>query len=267
MKEHPIIFSTSMVRAILGGKRTMTRPVIKPQPEEHVIIPNKIIGLRWKGVNFGSITRDGRGSIAETSIATYSPYGQPGDYIYVRETHYRYGWWKRNGISKTGKQKWTFVSIDREVRYFDNPPDVVRCNSYRAKGWYKRPAIFMPRWASRITLEITAVRVERVQDISEGDAKKEGVEPLYQEPDEITNQALRSVGAEEVTQPYIIGWTNYQFKEDRRFRHIPKMSYPEWYSNPRDSFRSLWDSINDKRGCGWDANPWVWVIEFVQVQK
>ncbi len=188
-------------------------------------------------------------------IGELCPYGVAGDRLWVRET-----WATMICYNSTPPRDLPHnLPIWYKDTYLDEPTG---CGDDMGK-W--RSPIFLPRWASRITLEITNVRVERVKDISEGDAKKEGVEPLYQEPDEITNQALRSVGAEEVTQPYIIGWTNYQFKEDRRFRHIPKMSYPEWYSNPRDSFRSLWDSINDKRGYGWNANPWVWVIEFKKV--
>ena len=94
-------------------------------------------------------------------------------------------------------------------------------------GW--RPSIFMPRWASRITLEIVSVRAERVQDISENDAEAEGIE-LWQE----------------------VFFREYN-KPDNN---------PGWTRDPRLSFQTLWDSINAKRGYGWDVNPWVWVIEF-----
>ena len=89
------------------------------------------------------------------------------------------------------------------------------------------PSIFMPRWASRLTLEITAVRAERLQDITEEDAKAEGLSDIpYMMPGE---EGVRGFGPDSITRP---------------------------------RFRALWDSLNAKRGYGWDANPWAWVIEF-----
>lgn len=149
MKQTPIIFSTKNMKAIMEGYKTMTRRVIKPQPE---CLPS--------GERIGGIP---------------CRYGKVGDSLWCKETHYRFGYWIKNGLTKTGRQKWTFKSENKEVRYFDNPPDEVKPNSYRKQAWYKRPAIFMPRWASRITLEITNTRVERVQDINEKDAIKEGI--------------------------------------------------------------------------------------------
>jgi hypothetical protein len=83
----------------------------------------------------------------------------------------------------------------------------------------------MPRWASRITLEITGVRVERVQEISERDARAEGIQPVL---------------------------------EDGIWSH-------NGHVLPRDGFADLWDSVNAKRGYSWDVNPWVWVLEFKQI--
>ena len=90
----------------------------------------------------------------------------------------------------------------------------------------------MPRWASRLTLEVTGVRVERVQDISEVDAEAEGIECF--DPD--------------------------------RDASICRIPGGEWeYDTARNAFRDLWDSINGARGYGWDANPWVWIVEFKRV--
>ena len=129
------------------------------------------------------------------------PYGVPGDRLWVRETFYS------NGMCKN-----TMSCHYRATYNGLFTPDTV--------PWKWTPSIFMPRWASRITLEITGVRVERVQDISEEDARAEGI------PDE--------------------------YRAGHRIYYRPR-------------FKTLWDSINAKRGFGWDSNPWVWVVEFKRV--
>jgi hypothetical protein len=186
MKERPILFSGPMVQAILDGRKTQTRRVVKPQPEYweqtggyHYPLDKK----PYRGAPVGRVR----------SIDEYRcPYGQPGDRLWVRETWHQYA--------------------GGEVIYrADYGPESYQAG---AKGW--RPSIFMPRWASRITLEITGVRVERVQDISADDARAEGVSA----PDVL----------------------------------------------PRSKFATLWDSINAKRGYGWDMNPWCWCVEFKAVQ-
>ena len=106
------------------------------------------------------------------------PYGKPGDRLWVKETHYRYGVWCKNGFTRAGKRRWKFKFYTQEVRYFNNPPDKILTVKGDKVGWYKRPSIFMPRWASRINLEITAIRVERVQDITREDVLAEGLRPL-----------------------------------------------------------------------------------------
>jgi len=208
MKERPILFSTPMVKAVQDGRKTHTRRIIK--------YPSDLIG-------------------------ELCPYGQLGDFIYVRETHYLYGKWFKNGISKTGKQKWTFEAANREVRYFDNPPDIIRRNSYRELGWYKRPAIFMPRWASRITLQIKDIRAERVQDISEADALDEGIDTE--------------------SETYAIA----EYNQNMGVRGCGNVVYSRSYYPSICCFAELWDSINAKRGYSWGDNPWVWVIEFKKV--
>lgn len=109
----------------------------------------------------------------------------------------------------------------------DWPEDEARGND-EAPKW--KPSIFMPRWASRITLEVVSVRVERLQDISEGDAIAEG---LIQRPD----------------------WPEVQWA----------CVNGNYWRDPRQSFRTLWDSINAKRGYGWNSSPWCWVVEFKRI--
>lgn len=184
MADRPILFSWPMVRAILTGTKTQTRRVVKPAPD-------------WKPVG--------------------CPYGQPGDRLWVRETHYLHGVWsvrKDDG----GKRRWTFhPSRDMGVQ-FTEPNGFIKGRSTTVHGWYRRPSIHMPRWASRITLEVTGVRVERLQDISEADAIAEGV-----------NNSL----------------------------HLPGGRFA------RENFAHLWWTINGDGS--WEANPWVWVVEFRRV--
>lgn len=188
MKERPIIFGAEMVRAILDGRKTQTRRVIKPQPYYVDFEPRyeKNTWAFWSD----EVLKYRNGLIVRC------PYGVPGDRLWVKEA-------------------WA------------DPYDV-RIPVYRAdmatayEGLRWRPSIFMPRWASRIILEITGVRAERVQAISEDDAIAEGV--------------LGDEG------PYDQG--------------LPSMC-----------FRTLWDSINAKRGFGWDVKPWwVWVIGFKRLE-
>ena len=173
-KPQPILFSGPMIRAILDGRKTMTRRVMRCQPSEDWIPthyteihkmengepnPNKVIG--W-----GPCNSDGDEGYP-------CPYGQVGDRLWVRETHYRFGQWRKDGLTKSRKQRWIFIGSDDPVAHFSIPETMVP-TSRSEIGWHKRPSIFMPRWASRITLEITSVRVERLQDITHADVCAEG---------------------------------------------------------------------------------------------
>lgn len=200
--EHPILFSTSMVQAILAGNKTMTRRVIKPQTRyAHPYIEN----LKDGEVTF----------IHGVSCELFRcPYGQLGDRLWVRET-----WWKGDLIDTNG------CMLEKNTYLFkaDSPniPGFPDCN-------YKwKPSIHMPRAASRILLEVVSVRVERVQEISEEDAVKEGCK------------------------------AGYFHEGDGKFEDASEY---EWTAF--EEFHDLWDSINAKRGYGWKVNPWVWVVEF-----
>lgn len=191
-RERPILFNGEMVRAILDGRKTQTRRVMKPQPGNDNRIP-------WPGrKNIVINIRDDR-------VPQLCPYGQPGDRLWVRET-------------------FRLFDSHQECSCYDscvcskyNGKPVYRADSYWDESKWK-PSIHMPRWASRITLEVTGVRVERLQDISEVDAHNEG----------ITLDML----------PY-----------------NPADQHP-----CRTWFRGLWEQINGPGS--WDANPWVWVVEF-----
>jgi hypothetical protein len=135
MKERPILFSAPMVRALLDGSKTQTRRVVKPTPE-------------WIGQS-GVLSYRGRVGLPHALC----PYGQPGDRLWVRETHMDLGACYLYRADASAEQERAIVAP--------------------RQPW--RPAIHMPRAASRITLEITGVRVERLQDISEADALEEGI--------------------------------------------------------------------------------------------
>ena len=156
VKERPIIFKGEMVRAILEGRKTQTRRLIKPQPE--IVGDHVITCLHWKGENYGSI----RGN-AQDAMKTQSPYGQVGDRLWVRETWAKYP----NAMRIAYKADMT-AHIRTLVPDAFLPQPVTDIPKWK-------PSIHMPRWASRITLEITEVRVERVQEINAHDAVVEGI--------------------------------------------------------------------------------------------
>lgn len=214
MTERPILFSGAMVRALLAGTKTQTRRVVKPQPTGFVGGP----GVTLCDSSPAPLVpmNDFAGTCGQEIIC---PYGQPGDRLWVRETHYLHGIWSVRK-DDDGKRRWTFSPNQDIGVQFDEPNGLIRGRSTTVPGWYRRPSIHMPRWASRITLEITDVRVERLQDISEADAQAEG---WTRRPEVSTDPQVHKEAA-------------------------------------RDWFMDLWESINGPGS--WDANPWVWVVEF-----
>lgn len=217
MKERPILFSASMVRAIPEGRKTQTRRIVKPQPLEGRTV--------WQDEDSGQWLQSGYGEVGDDGL--HCPYGQPGDQLWVRESFS--GPWcmeKKDGCAAVPPSRWGRSS---HIWYWaDGEPD--------HGDWTKpRPSIHMPRWASRITLEITGVRVERLQEISEADAIAEGIEPHY------------------------AGWMPY----GTMFYEADGVTPANYFRDPRDSYRTLWNSINGPGS--WDANPFVWCIEFRRI--
>lgn len=232
MKERPILFSAPMVRAILDGRKSQTRRALKFQAFGGFtpISPSTI----WHG--------------EEPRRKESCPYGQPGDRLWVRET-WRLspdaceGWpmdatpcsgfidYRADG-SSLERHAPDFAAIERltigrDPEWdWDSPPH----------SW--RSPIHMPRWASRITLEITGIRVERLQDISADNAIAEGI-------DQIAGPTSCN------------SWRNYLIgKAGEMNMHC---------SSPSRSYQTLWDAINARRGHPWESNPWVWVIEFRRI--
>lgn len=221
MRERGILFSCEMVRAILRceSPKTQTRRVIIPQPQQRVyeIAPGPYFAPEMPN---DPNTPDGRHEIK-------CPYGKAGDHLWVRET------WR---IERRSHSHYLDYRADpgTPTMRITSVPDARR---YANGVW--RPSIHMPRWASRITLEIVEVRVERVQDISAQDALAEGVsQTSFWTPGEVDSMPFEEKM-----------WDDFEF----------------WSRYPQIVYRRLWDSINAKRGYGWDKNPWVWMIEFKKV--
>lgn len=207
MREHPILFSGPMVRAILAGQKTKTRRVVKLNQS-------------------GRIQRGGRQwHTDDPNVVLACPYGQPGDRLWVRESFS--GPWcmeAQDGCAAAPPSKWGRSS--RIWYWADGDPD--------AGDWTKpRSSIHMPRWASRTTLEIVSVRVQRLQDISEADAQAEGADALNFDNCGPTERKLLDMPLMENGTPY------------------------------RNGFALVWEGINGDGS--WTANPWVWVVEFRRI--
>ena len=197
INEKPILFSSEMVRAILDGRKTQTRRIVKPQPEP--------------------------GKVKSPDISC--PYGTIKDRLWVRET---FSYYRAFG-----------------EKLADNPPVIYRADEdncgqfpvfldnqivYVNQRDLWKPSIYMPRKASRINLEITNIRVERLQNITEEDAINEGVEMLS------------------------------GYNPENKFYKNYNSNSQHWFETAKQSFRSLWQSINGPES--WDKNPLVWAIEF-----
>lgn len=191
----PILFNMEMVRAILDGRKSCTRRIIKPQPQGYFEVSEEPLYIYDTDGKQGKIT---------------PPY-QPGDILYVRETwkqapngYYYYEDWQRNNIADVTKWK---------------------------------PSIHMPKKATRIWLKVMNVRVERLQEITDEQAKREGIQ--YDECP-----------------------TGFTWKQETDMHNC--------YTTPIGAMQALWNSTIKKPDLdqhGWDANPWVWVIEFERCEK
>lgn len=165
MKERPIIFNYEMVRAILEGRKTQTRRPVKPQPK-YKIVPCSQVKTGWAETTTDDHLWDCTCSLPSGPVTVTSPYGKPGDRLWVRET-----WIEGHEALEDGTLDWNndkvwYRATDDLERWQDASSDF-------AKNVPWRPSIHMPRRVSRITLEITDVRVEKIKDISEEDAFQE----------------------------------------------------------------------------------------------
>lgn len=218
MKKIPILFSVLMVKQIVAGNKNMTRRAVKGT------------ALAW----LSDFTPE---YVAGPGNEKLCPYGGIGDILWIREEHYRYGHWVKDGQTKKGAQKWKFVAADNEVLYYDNAPSSFKVSRDKdapeLNFWYKRLAHFMPKALSRYELEVTGKKIERVQAISAEDAISEGIEKEWD-------------GSHH--------WFRNYLRDDVKDEgHMMKGA-------PKASFESLWKKINGAET--WEANQWVWCISF-----
>ena len=221
MTDRPILFSAPMVRALLAGTKTQTRRVLKPRPMSHV---HDFLAVGWdkkSGKALWETRHDGKPTfgislgdgLLDSHVATIAV----GDRLWVKET------WRTTPAYDDLKP--SDMGGDEPLNYLADDSYFNWAEADGARHGKTRVSIFMPRWASRLTLTVTDVRVERLQDISEADAIAEGVEPAA-----LTDH-----------------WKDYG-------------PDPMPWASPVESYRSLWDSIN---GAGaWAANPFVVAVSF-----
>lgn len=212
----PILFNTEMVRAILAGRKSCTRRLVKPQPDEKHTFPlgfvtdsteKKEVGCFGFGINeYGG------------SIKYVKPTYQPGDTLYVRET---WGY----PIALNSNEQYVFRADEVAESGFKNDSHI----------WH--PSIHMPKEAARIWIKVMNVRVERLQEITDEQAKREGIQ--YDECP-----------------------TGFTWKQETDMHNC--------YTTPIGAMQALWNSTikkSDLDRYGWDASPWVWVIEFERCEK
>lgn len=245
MKDRPILFSGEMVRAILDGRKTQTRRLVRIDGSPVRVGKNVLRRQRGIPADASNVRMcgpylkcDAPAGSDTVSSRVECPYGAPGDRLWVRETFAAFA---AEGRPTTPRDARYVVLRDGAQVYADgetHPPLAnYAAGAFDDIKW--RPSIHMPRWASRITLEVVSVRVERLRAITEEDARAEGVDWV-------------------APHPYGERWDDD--REDPR-----EVGYPGGGSFARDNFRRLWDSINGKRAA-WAQNPWVWAVEFRMVQ-
>ena len=228
MKERPILFSAPMVRAILEGRKSQTRRVVKPQPDY-------IVQSEWEPTMFSGHKTD---ALGRHFFNRSCPHGQPGDRLWVQET-WRIGGEMAEADPKEHPKKYLIPHLYYRADCDDG-----------VDRW--RPSIHMPRWASRITLEIADIRVERLQEISAEDAMREGAGPAAAKPD-----ACRDLYRTEFREL----WDSINGKPKPVRQHgviTHYVSYP-WEEGTRtETHRGKPHYIH--------GNPHVWGIEFKRIK-
>lgn len=258
MRERPILMNGEMVRATLEGRKGQTRRVVTPQPAPFVQCSPDRHEQKHPEPYIDSYCSEKRTPENPRGMSDFwcwwtrddrqgpdvgrCPYGHPGDRLWVRET------W-RTGKSLDALNTTAMSKLCADAGYTHPWAPLLYMADGRAANedtlrdfggeWGRtRQSIYMPRWASRLTLDVTGVRVERLQSISEEDAQAEGATPFLHNPEGDCWDAA---------------------PQDRKHR---------------TAFNYLWGTINGfnegdakRPGCSWDANPYVWVIEFKAVHR
>jgi len=240
VKERPILFSSEMVRAILEGRKTQTRRVVTPQTSVRQAVPNAYpfdLSRAYMDDGFYKLAGEARCQYLHVpfchpddgwcvdpvhdTIERWYPRWEPGDRLWVRET------WRMSG---NPQRQWVAYKASNDRREVTEDDERMWRDGIERYGTQWRPSIHMPHWASRITLEVTDVRVERLCEISREDVLAEGV------------------GIQHL----------------RKFEEFPEIHRDDI---PGMAFAEVWNPLNAKRGFPWDRNPWVWVVAFKQSDK
>jgi hypothetical protein len=246
MAEKPILFTGAMVRAILAGQKTQTRRLVTAQSiiTRHPDGTPRKVMARPKHVEWFQHQNGWLGSFGEDAGASWNPhrmvpcpYGVPGDRLWVRETHRHFG----NTHTPRGS-----VAVGVRYRADDSSAEIpwMRDEWPPVRAWWNTgrspwtPGIHMPRWACRLVLEVTAVRVERLQAITADDAKAEGV------PDNLLYLTGKNTTGSFLPRTY----------------NLPAGDRPSTDVVAVANYAALWSDINGRES--WEANPWVWVVEF-----
>lgn len=255
VKEKPILFSGSMVRAILDGRKTQTRRLVTPAAGRQSTwldidllsrSPRAKMAVLDDGRNGAQFAHPLAGQTIDGLVHDEwsplgwvpCPYGAAGDHLWVKETFAPADRWADGYdrddptlVAYAADGKVLNVEDGADKWLYDGWEHYMHWHALKERKW--KPSIFMPRWASRITLRVTGVRVERLQAITRADARAEGVTSLDAYHDYLDHADAIGVGTGDAEQKV---------------------------------FASLWDSINGHRA-PWDSDPWVWVINFERVTK
>ncbi|EOD4150781.1 hypothetical protein ACJQ3B_001324 [Vibrio cholerae] len=231
MKVVPMIFNTDMVKALMAGDKVVTRRPVSPQPEisdyGYDWWPSKKFGSLVQVSGFEKIDCDYKRDLVEEIARDACPIANIGDLIYVRETFAALG---HNDYQQVSPRN---IFDVHEFRYKASERDsIANCADWEVRGYHWRPSIHMPRTASRLTLKVTDVRIEKLQDITEDQCWKEGIEHIDGQFD------------------------IYQLSEMAK-------TFDGTFEDAKASFACLWDSIYKD----WHQNPYVWVIEFEVIHQ
>lgn len=249
MRQIPMLFKPEMIQAMLEGRKTETRRILKPQPDPMLPIggasfmpPNSDFPKgcwMWRNGHDGAIIGD---HIGHRTL--------PGDLIWAKETFYAAGEWVMTGeTTASGQNKARFDRVpDIPILYADqvvsDGPEV----EVLGTRYIKRPSLFMEKADSRLTLRVEAFNIERLHDMGEDAAEREG----FEEVEEIVDMTSNGAGVP----MEVIG---------HRWRCSGFMDDDEGFESPLDGYQALWGAIN---GTGaWDRNPWVEATRFEVIER